>query len=240
MPQRRPWSDTASRASGSTCRSVEKMIPVAAGRLGRGRLATASELPGLAEAVAAEAGVEPVPIDDLIHDVRLIKDLDEVHRIGRSFELSLVAQAAVEAGASVPGVSGDRVLLRRAGRRPGRGRRGRSTSAATCSSARAPPRSAAPSPCPGASGPQQGDVIVADIALRYHGYWGDTARTLHRRRQRRGGRGPGRRSARSWTTRPSTCGPGCAGATCSRASPPRSRGASRAARSRTTAATASA
>jgi hypothetical protein len=48
--------------------SVQKMIPVAASRVGRGRLATASDLPGLAEAVAAEAGVEQVPIDDLRPD----------------------------------------------------------------------------------------------------------------------------------------------------------------------------
>jgi Xaa-Pro dipeptidase len=155
---------------------VEKMVPVAAGKLGKGRLATASELPGLAEAIAAEAGVERVPIDDLVHDVRLIKDLDEMHRIGRSFELSLIAQAAVEAG-SLPGVA--EIELYSAAQAAAQVEAGEAVdfgsdllvgtrSAEVCG----------PVAVPGRHRAESGDVIVADIALRYQGYWGDTARTF--------------------------------------------------------------
>jgi Xaa-Pro aminopeptidase len=156
--------------------SVQKMIPVAAGKLGRGRLATASDLPGLAEAVAAEAGVEQVPIDDLIHDVRLIKDLDELHRIGRSFELSLVAQSAVEAGAR-PGAA--EIELYSAAQSAAQVEAGEAVDFGSDMLVGA--RTAevcGPVAVPGRQRAEQGDVIVADIALRYQGYWGDTARTF--------------------------------------------------------------
>jgi Xaa-Pro aminopeptidase len=155
---------------------VEKLVPVAAGRLGTGPLAIASEIPGLAEAVAAEAGVERVAIDDLVHDVRLIKDLDEMHRIGRSFELSLVAQAAVEAG-SVPGSA--EIELYSAAQAAAQVEAGEAVDFG--SDLLVGPRSSevcGPVAVPGRQRAETGDVIVADIALRYQGYWGDTARTF--------------------------------------------------------------
>jgi Xaa-Pro dipeptidase len=155
---------------------VEKMVPVAAGRLGKGRLAIASELPGLAEAIAAEAGVERVAIDDLVHDVRLIKDLDEMHRIGRSFELSLVAQAAVEAG-SRPGVS--EIELYSAAQAAAQVEGGEAVDfGSDLLVGRRSAEVCGPVAVPGRHRAEAGDVIVADVALRYQGYWGDTARTF--------------------------------------------------------------
>jgi Xaa-Pro dipeptidase len=155
---------------------VDKLVSVAAGLVPRGRLATSSELPGAGDAIAAAAGVEHEPIDDLVHDVRLIKDADELRRLVRAYELALVGQAAVEA-ASLPGVM--EIELYAAAQAAAHVAAGAVTdfgadlligdrSALVCG----------PVAVPGTKRAADGDVVVADVSVRHEGFWGDTARTF--------------------------------------------------------------
>ena len=155
---------------------VDKLVSVAAGLVPRGRLAVASELPGVGAAIAAAAGVEHEPIDDLMHDLRLVKDADELRACVRAYELALVGQAAVEAGA-IPGAM--EIELYAAAQAAAHvaaggvvdfgadllvGDRG----ALVCG----------PVAVPGTKQAVDGDVVVADVSVRHGGYWGDTARTF--------------------------------------------------------------
>jgi Xaa-Pro dipeptidase len=155
---------------------LDKLIPVAAAAIPRGKLAIASELPGIGAAIAGAAGVEHEPIDDLIHDVRLRKDADELVALARGYELALIGQAAVGAG-SVPGAS--EIQLYAAAQSAAHiaagavidfgadlliGDRG----ALVCG----------PVAVPGPRQARDGDVVVADVSVRHRGYWGDTARTF--------------------------------------------------------------
>jgi Xaa-Pro dipeptidase len=141
-----------------------------------GRIAVASEVPGVAEKALEISNGERLDFEAEIHSIRLIKDLDERNLIARAYELSLAAQSAVgegvlpgareidmytaafvraqtEAGAPIE-FGGD--LL--AGER----------SALVCG----------PVAVPGQGRAQAGDVVVSDISVRHDGYWGDTAQTF--------------------------------------------------------------
>lgn len=155
---------------------VDKLVSVAAGIVPRGRLAIASELPGVGAAIASAAGVEHVPIDDLMHDLRLVKDVDELRAIVRAYELALVGQAAVEAGA-IPGAM--EIELYAAAQASAHVAAGGvvdfgadlligERSALVCG----------PVAVPGTTQAVDGDVVVADVSVRHGGFWGDTARTF--------------------------------------------------------------
>jgi Xaa-Pro aminopeptidase len=155
---------------------VDKLVSVASGIVPRGRLAVASELPGVGAAIASAAGVEQVPIDDLMHDLRLVKDADELRAIVRAYELALVGQAAVEAGA-IPGAM--EIELYAAAQASAHVAAGAvvdfgadllvgARSALVCG----------PVAVPGPTQAANGDVVVADVSVRHGGFWGDTARTF--------------------------------------------------------------
>lgn len=132
-----------------------------------------------ARAVAALTEVGPVPdavpLEAILSGIREVKDADEVEAIARSYRLCLLAQdavaeaaregiteielfslahhvAQVAAGAPVPFVCD---LLS-----------GANTAEVCC-----------PIRVAGRRRLERGDVVVADISVAAHGYWGDTART---------------------------------------------------------------
>ena len=155
---------------------VDKLVSVAAGIVPSGRLAVASELPGVGAAIATAAGVEHEPIDDLMHDLRLVKDRDELRACVRAYELALVGQAAVESG-SIPGVM--EIELYAAAQAAAHVAAGGvvdfgadlligDRSALVCG----------PVAVPGTKQAVDGDVVIADVSVRHGGYWGDTARTF--------------------------------------------------------------
>ena len=74
---------------------LPKLVDVAARAVTATRLGVASELPGLGQAIAVAAGAEAVAVDGLVHDIRLLKDADEIERIDRSYRLALGGQAEV-------------------------------------------------------------------------------------------------------------------------------------------------
>jgi Xaa-Pro dipeptidase len=153
-----------------------KLAEAAAELLPAGRIAVASEVPGVAEAALAISGREWLDFAPTIGALRLIKDADECELIAHAYALSLAGQAAVEqaaqpdareidlftaayaraqtdAGAPIE-FGGDLLVGER--------------SALVCG----------PVAVPGERRAQVGDVVVSDLSVRHRGYWGDTARTF--------------------------------------------------------------
>jgi Xaa-Pro dipeptidase len=154
-----------------------KLVAAAASVVPAGRLGITSEIPGLGEAIAEAAnGADTVGIGELIHDIRLVKDADEVAAIARSFghclagqdevgslavdgvreiELFTAAQATAQnlAGAPIEFVCDLLVNAR--------------TSEVCC-----PVRVA------GNEHLRHGGVVVSDVSVRDRGYWGDSARSF--------------------------------------------------------------
>jgi Xaa-Pro dipeptidase len=156
--------------------SATRLAEACAALLPAGRIAVASEIPGIAEAALGISGREWLDFAPTIDSLRLIKDPDECELIARAYELSLAGQSAVrdaaqpdareidlytaafaraqtEAGAPIE-FGGDLLVGER--------------SAMVCG----------PVAVPGEHHADNGDVVVADISVRHRGYWGDTARTF--------------------------------------------------------------
>jgi Xaa-Pro aminopeptidase len=156
--------------------ATTKLAEACAALLPAGRIAVASEVPGVAEAVLGVSGRDWLDFAPTIDSLRLIKDADECELIARAYELSLAGQSAVaeaaqpdareidlytaafaraqtEAGAPIE-FGGDLLVGER--------------SAMVCG----------PVAVPGEHHADNGDVVVADISVRHRGYWGDTARTF--------------------------------------------------------------
>lgn len=157
-----------------------KPLPEVASRVLGGRAVRRVGLAGASQrAVEALSALGPVPeavsLDAVLSGIREIKDPDEVEAIAHSYRLCLLAQdevakaarpgttemelfslahhvAQVAAGAPVPYVSD---MLS-----------GPNTAEVCCPIRVAGPRRL-----------EEGDIVVADIAVAAHGYWGDTART---------------------------------------------------------------
>lgn len=157
-----------------------KPLPEVVSRVLGGRAVRRVGLAGASQrAVEALSALGPVPeavsLDAVLSGIREIKDPDEVEAIAHSYRLCLLAQdevakaarpgtteielfslahhvAQVAAGAPVPYVSD---MLS-----------GPNTAEVCCPIRVAGPRRL-----------EEGDIVVADIAVAAHGYWGDTART---------------------------------------------------------------
>ena len=120
----------------------------------------------------AEAGYELVPATDLVMQLRAAKDAEEVEAVRR-------ACAHIEAPTTSCG--------RPAGRRHrGRGQRARGLHASPAAAATHPEphilfgaHAAEAHGSPGERTLQAGDVVVADIAAQFDGYWGDLTRCAH-------------------------------------------------------------
>jgi len=142
---------------------------------GAGRIAVASEIPGAGTRLAEAVPGATVDATGALHQIRLIKDWDELEKIHASYELCWLAQDVV-GGASAAGV----------------------TEIELFTAAQAAAQVAAGEPieflCDLLSGPNTakvccpihvagrrvlaaGDPVVADIVVRTRGYWGDSART---------------------------------------------------------------
>lgn len=153
-----------------------KLVAAAASLAPAGRIGIASEIPGLGEQIAADAGAESVELDQLLHDIRLVKDEDEVAAIARSFGHCLAGQDEV-GRLSVPGVR--EIELFTAAQATAQNLAGapieyvcdmlvnERTSEVCC-----PVRVA------GNEHLREGGVVVSDVSVRDRGYWGDSARSF--------------------------------------------------------------
>jgi Xaa-Pro aminopeptidase len=139
------------------------------------RLGIASELAGADARLGARLNATLVGAGETLRRIRLVKDWDELEKIGASYELCWFGQQAVSEGA-VPGTSEIELF--------------------TAAQAAAQIASGAPIEftCDLLSGPntadvccpihvagkrvmEAGDVVIADVVVRSNGYWGDSAET---------------------------------------------------------------
>jgi Xaa-Pro aminopeptidase len=139
------------------------------------RLGIASELAGADARLGARLSATLVEAGETLRRIRLVKDWDELEKIGASYELCWLGQQAVADGA-VPGTSEIELF--------------------TAAQAAAQIASGAPIEfvCDLLSGPntadvccpihvagtrvvKAGDVVIADVVVRSNGYWGDSAET---------------------------------------------------------------
>ena len=127
-----------------------------------------------ADAIVAQAGAEAVPIDDLVAQVRAIKDDDEVERTARAQRLCLAAQDAVRAAAHTGAAEIELLTLAHATVQDGAGAPvqfgGDLLSGARSALVGGPVAVA------GRARVADGDVVLADLYAEVDGYWGDTAR----------------------------------------------------------------
>lgn len=140
---------------------------------GPGRLGLAGPA-GLAAAVAAERAAT-VPLDDLLSGLRRRKDADELARIAGAVELAMTAQAVIEAG-----VAAGRSEIELFGAAQSAAQEAAGRPVGWIATVASGPRSALVSPpfcVPGRDRPAAGEPLLADVAVRHRGYWGDTART---------------------------------------------------------------
>lgn len=125
------------------------------------------------------AGVDPfddaIAIDDLVAEVRRVKDDDELRALTRSVELTFraqqrVAELATEGLSEIELFTAALAAAQNAALEPveflGDVFCGARTAAV-----------ASPVAVPGAHRPGAGDPVLSDIAVRAGGYWGDTTRT---------------------------------------------------------------
>lgn len=139
------------------------------------RIGLASELPGVAEAIAGQVSAEVVEADGALSRIRLVKDRDELERIGASYELCWAAQAAVGENAR-PGVEEIELFTTALST----AQLGAGAPIEFVSDLLSGPRGAevcCPVAVAGRRKAEAGDPIVADIVVRSNGYWGDSAET---------------------------------------------------------------
>ena len=149
---------------------LPKLAAACLARAGKGRVGLAGEL--------AASVSDWVQVDDLAASVQACKDADEIERIARSYELALVAQRAVEEllaeGASeIELCSAAHAAAQNAAGEP----------IELISVVASGPNSAlvsSPVCVPGERRVGEGEPVLADLAVRCAGYWGDTTRTSTR------------------------------------------------------------
>jgi Xaa-Pro aminopeptidase len=140
-----------------------------------GRIGITSELAGADTRLGAAVSASVVDAGDALYRIRLIKDWDELERIGVGYELCWLAQDAVAQGA-VPGTSEIELFTAAQARAQIASGSpieyvcdllsGPNTADVCCPIHVAGPRTLAP-----------GDPVIADIVVRTNGYWGDSAET---------------------------------------------------------------
>ena len=139
------------------------------------RIGVASELPGADARLVAAISASVTDAGSALHRIRLVKDWDELEKIGAAYELCWIGQEAVASGA-VPGAS--EIELFTAAQSTAQIASGgpieficdllsgSATADVCCPVHVAGPRRLEP-----------GDPVVADVVVRSGGYWGDTAAT---------------------------------------------------------------
>jgi len=151
--------------------TLSKMPVVASAK----RIGIASEIPGVDTRLLGAISAEPQDATKTLHDIRMIKDWDEIERIGAGYELCWLAQRAVSENAR-PGISEIELFtLAQSTAQVAAGGpieylcdllSGANTAEVCCPIHVAGPRTL-----------ESGDPVVADIVVRHNGYWGDTAET---------------------------------------------------------------
>jgi len=139
------------------------------------RLGIASELADAMERLAVLLDATLVDAADELRRIRLVKDWDELEKIGVSYELCWLGQRAVAEGA-VPGTSEIELFsAAQAAAQIASGGpiefvcdllSGPNTADVCCPIHVAGPRAV-----------EGGDVVIADVVVRSNGYWGDSAET---------------------------------------------------------------
>jgi Xaa-Pro aminopeptidase len=142
---------------------------------GAQRIGIASELAGADLRLAALLDASFADAGEALQRIRLIKDWDELEKIGASYELCWLGQQAVADGA-VPGTS--EIELFTAAQAAAQIASGAPIEF-TCDLLSGP--NTADVCCPihvaGTRVVEAGDVVIADVVVRSNGYWGDTAET---------------------------------------------------------------
>lgn len=152
--------------------STVAALPAVAGAR---RLGIATELAGADLRLAALLDATRVEAGDALRRIRLVKDWDELVKIGASYELCWLGQQAVADGA-VPGAR--EIELFTAAQAAAQVASGAPIEF-TCDLLSGP--NTADVCCPihvaGQRAVEAGDVVIADVVVRSNGYWGDSAET---------------------------------------------------------------
>jgi len=139
------------------------------------RIGIATELAGADTRLGGLLDAEVVDAAETLRLLRLVKDHDELERIGASYELCWLGQQAVADGA-VPGSK--EIELFTAAQAAAQIASGAPIEF-TCDLLSGP--NTAEVCCPihvaGTRVVEAGDVVIADVVVRSNGYWGDTAET---------------------------------------------------------------
>src|SRR5436190_8104053 len=142
---------------------------------GAERLGIASELGGADLRLAALLDASFADAGEALRRIRLVKDWDELEKIGASYELCWLGQQAVADGA-VPGAR--EIELFTAAQAAAQIASGAPIEF-TCDLLSGP--NSAEVCCPihvaGERAVEAGDVVIADVVVRSNGYWGDSAET---------------------------------------------------------------
>jgi Xaa-Pro aminopeptidase len=143
-----------------------------------GRVGLASDDPAIHKLFSEVLGQRMIDVTQLAHQIRRVKDSDELIKLRHARALSLVAQNHIGQLARA-GVT--EIELFTAGH--GAAQLSAGAPLDLLASVAAGSRSAAvgispPSAVPGPTAVADGDVVLCDVAVRHGGYWGDTTRTL--------------------------------------------------------------
>ena len=152
---------------------VPKLVAACLARVSPGRVGLAGEAGAFRDAVQ-----DSLAVDELVRDIRLVKDADETALIARSYGLALAAQREVErlAGAGASEIELCSAALACAQNAAG------SPVELISVVASGPGTASVSSPVyvPGTRRVGPGEPVLADLAVRCDGYWGDTTRTTIR------------------------------------------------------------
>ena len=124
---------------------------------------------------APPAGADAVPAGAALHQLSLVKDLDELARIYHSYELCWLAQAAVADGVAAGATEIEMMTAAQSAAQVAHGSPiefaadllARANTAEVCG----------PIPIPGRARAEPGKPVIADICVGADGYWADTCRT---------------------------------------------------------------
>jgi Xaa-Pro dipeptidase len=139
------------------------------------RMAVSSELPGADARLTSAVRAEIADAGPALHDLRLIKDEDELERILASYKLCWVAQQTIAEQAR-PGVQ--EIELYTAAQSAAQLASGAPID--FVSDVLSGPNGAevcCPIRVAGRRAVEEGDAIVADVVIRSNGYWGDSCET---------------------------------------------------------------
>jgi Xaa-Pro aminopeptidase len=139
------------------------------------RVGVASELPGADARLGAAITAFVVDASSALHRIRLVKDWDELEKIGAGYELCWIGQQAVADGA-VPGAS--EIELYTAAQSTAQIASGGPIEfVCDLLSGSATADVCCPVHVAGTRQLEPGDPVIADVVVRTAGYWGDSAAT---------------------------------------------------------------